>query len=64
MQSIRYVVVKRNGNVIKKRDKYWRYVCPHCLRTFVSTEYHEDWFCWKCGQGLDVVPKNFKSDES
>lgn len=36
----------------------YRYVCPKCLRTFLSKEYHEDWFCWKCGQGLEVIPKD------
>jgi len=35
----------------------WRYVCPHCLRTFLANEYNEDWFCWKCGQGLEVIPR-------
>jgi len=35
----------------------WRYVCPSCLRTFLSEEYHDDKFCWKCGQGLEIIPK-------
>jgi len=35
----------------------YRYVCPHCLRTFVDSEYSEDQFCWECGQGLQVIPK-------
>lgn len=36
----------------------YRYVCPHCLRTFVTVDYTEEWFCWKCGQGLEVIPKD------
>ncbi len=35
----------------------YRYVCPHCLRTFLDTKYSEEEFCWQCGQGLAVVPK-------
>jgi len=35
----------------------YRYVCPNCLRTFLDTKYYEDGFCWKCGQGLEVIPK-------
>ena len=42
---------------MKKMEKTYRYVCPHCLRTFLSNEYHEDWFCWECGQALEVIPK-------
>lgn len=26
-----------------------RYVCPHCNRTFLDTEYATDKFCWECG---------------
>lgn len=42
--------------------KHWetfqyRYVCPHCLRTFRDNKYSEELFCWKCGQGLIVIPK-------
>lgn len=32
-----------------------RYVCPNCLRTFLSEEKLDDPFCWKCGQGLYVI---------
>lgn len=38
-------------------NKIYRYVCPHCLRTFLDKLYNEDLFCWKCGQGLEVIPK-------
>ena len=35
----------------------YRYVCPHCLRTFVDEVYIDDGFCWECGEGLKVIPK-------
>jgi rRNA maturation endonuclease Nob1 len=41
----------------------WRYVCPNCLRTFLSEEYTEEWFCWRCGQGLEVIPKNIEDEK-
>lgn len=37
-------------------DSIYRYVCPNCLRTFLS-EVLDDPFCWKCGQALEQVPK-------
>jgi hypothetical protein len=36
----------------------YRYVCPNCLRTFLDYVYDENRFCWKCGEGLEVIPKN------
>ena len=41
----------------------YRYVCPHCLRTFLSRELLVDPFCWKCGQGLEVIPRVKKEQE-
>jgi rRNA maturation endonuclease Nob1 len=35
----------------------FRYVCPHCLRTFLSDVALEDPFCWECGQSLVRIPK-------
>ena len=35
----------------------WRYICPHCLRTFLDCVYDDDRFCYKCGQHLEVIPK-------
>lgn len=40
-----------------------RYVCSHCLRTFIDEEYSEEYFCWKCGQKLEVIPKEFTSSD-
>lgn len=46
---------------VKYNDgKTYRYVCPKCLRTFLADEYDENVFCWKCGQGLEVIPKKEK----
>jgi len=44
----------------------FRYVCPHCLRTFIDEEYSEDKRCWECSQQLEVIPKHpdFKEEES
>lgn len=44
-------------------EKTWRYVCPHCLRTFLSNEYDEDLFCWECGEGLIVIPKREEKED-
>ncbi len=37
-------------------DKYLnlrcRYVCSECLRTFKSSDAHDDYICWKCGNLL------------
>lgn len=35
----------------------YRYTCPHCLRTFIDKKYSEEYFCWECGEGLDVCPQ-------
>ncbi len=42
----------------------YRYVCSHCLRTFLDEEYDEEKFCWKCGEGLEVIPKKGLFEES
>ncbi len=39
-----------------------RYVCPDCLRTFLSKERHHNWICWKCGERLIVVGAEDKDD--
>ena len=36
----------------------YRYVCPKCLRTFLSDDYQEDRICWRCGEGTEVIPKD------
>lgn len=38
-----------------KEEMKFRYVCPHCLRTFLDDKAEEDRFCWKCGEKLIVV---------
>jgi len=43
---------------IKNIKDIYRYICPRCLRTFLSDEYEIDWFCWKCGELLEVFPKD------
>lgn len=41
----------------------YRYVCPHCLRTWLDEEYKDNQFCWKCGQGrLVIVPPKEEKD--
>jgi len=54
----------RKNVAIDFNETIYRYVCPRCLRTFVSNEYHEDWICWGEGELLEVVPKRVVCDES
>lgn len=39
-----------------EKHTIFRYVCPNCLRTFLDKARQEDKYCWKCGEGLIVIP--------
>jgi len=40
-----------------KNSNLNRYVCPICLKTFVSEVFSSQWFCWRCGQKLTIIPQ-------
>jgi DNA-directed RNA polymerase subunit RPC12/RpoP len=42
--------------VCMEEERYYRYVCPNCLRTFIDNKRDEELFCWKCGEKLKVIP--------
>lgn len=33
----------------KEEEVMHRFICPHCLRTFLEESSNEGWICWKCG---------------
>ena len=38
----------------ERKSKRFHYRCPNCFRNFIRSDGNGDWFCGKCGEGLEV----------